>query len=537
MTKKNMMVKDTKKRKILAIDDNPVNLQLLVAVIKRISDLEIVTESDERLTVARAVEEKPDIILMDVMMPSVDGFEVCSQLKSNHNTSSIPVIFLTANNQKGAQLSGYASGAVDYITKPFEPEILISKIRVVLNMIGHVEHLLNEANTDKLTGLHNRRYLQDILSPMYRESNLRDKELALLMIDVDFFKKINDTYGHLTGDLVLKRVAQVLKSKLYAHDIMVRYGGEEFLILLKDTNIKVAEEVGQKLRAAVEEMTWDFTVEPVKITISIGIASNRTVVSEDSEELVRMADRSLYVAKNRGRNTVVCNDQIGREDEERLDEQQTATELRDKVHELANKLKEQLFEVLKVFVKTQELRSPYLAQQSRKVAGYVRCVGRHMGIFERHLDTIYNAAILHNVGKLSLPDTIIQCDGELTEVELRQLRRHPRMAADILGVTELFKEEKEIILHHQEYYDGKGYPRGVAGREIPFGSRLLLAAVTWDAMLSGRGYRDAKSVSDTLESFKELSGSQLDPQIVTAFVELAAKDELVAEDELAAFGG
>ena len=161
-----------------------------------------------------------------------------------------------------------------------------------------------------------------------------------------------------------------------------------------------------------------------------------------------------------------------------------ATELRNKVHELAGRLKEQLFEVLKVFVKTQELRSPYLAEQSRKVAGYVRKVGGHMGIFERHIDTVYNAAMLHNVGKLSLPDSIIQCDGDITEEESKQLKRHPRMAADILGVTDLFREEKEIILYHQEYYDGTGYPRGVSGREIPFGSRLLLAAVTWDAMLS-----------------------------------------------------
>ena len=521
MSKMVLMANDNKKRKILAVDDNPVNLQLLEAIIKRIDDLEIVSESNERFAVERAVEEKPDLILMDVMMPEMDGFEVCTQLKANVNTANIPVIFLTANSQTGAQVTGYASGAVDYITKPFEPEILISKIRVVLNMIGHVEHLLNEANTDKLTGLYNRRYLQDILGAQFRNANLKDQEFSLMMADVDYFKSINDTYGHLTGDLVLKRVAQVIKSNLYVNDILVRYGGEEFLIILKDTDIATAAEIGEKIRAAVEKIVWEFTVEPVAITISIGAASNKTVDSDDCEELVRMADRSLYVAKNRGRNNVVCNNQIGVEDEEMLEEQQTASELRDKVHELAAKLKDQLFEVLKVFVKTQELRSPYLARQSKKVAECVRKVGVHMGVFQRHLDTIYNAALMHNVGKLSLPDSIIQCDKKLTEDEIKKLRKHPRMAADILGVTELFRDEKEIILHHQEYFDGTGYPRGVAGREIPFGSRLLLAAVTWDAILSGRGYRDAKTVEETLSEFKSLSGKQLDPQIVEAFIELA----------------
>lgn len=525
-----------KKRKLLAVDDNPVNLQLLEAVIRRIADLEIVTELDGEKTVERAIEVKPDVILMDVMMPSIDGFEVCTQLKGNHSTSHIPVIFLTANTQKGAQLSGYASGAVDYVTKPFEPEILISKIRVVLNMIEHVEHLLNEANTDKLTGLHNRRYLQDILEPTIRESNLHDIDMSLLMFDVDYFKKINDTYGHLTGDLVLKRIAQVIKTNLYANDIYVRYGGEEFLVLLRDTDIKRAAEVGERLRSAVESIIWDFTSEPLTITISVGVSSNKTVDSEDSEEIVAAADRALYVAKGRGRNRVVCNNQILQEDEDKLVEQQSATELRDRVHELATKLKDQLFEVLKVFVKTQEMRSPYLARQSRKVAEYAKRVGDHLGIFDRHLDIICNAALMHNVGKLSLPDNIIRCDSDLNENELKLLRRHPRMAADILGVTELFRDEKEIILHHQEYYDGTGYPRGLAGRDIPFGSRLLLAAVTWDAMLSGRGYRDAKDIAETLEEFKLLSGNQLDPQIVNAFVELAKDNKLVTEEEPVSVG-
>ena len=526
------MVKTDIKRKILAVDDNPVNLQLLEAIIKRIPDLVVVTENNEKCAVARVLEEKPDLILLDVMMPEIDGFEICSQLKSNEQTAAIPIMFLTANNQTGAQLQGYDSGAIDYITKPFEPDVLVSKIRVVLNMIGHVELLLKEANTDKLTGLFNRRYLQEILGPLFRESNLKDDEMSLMMIDVDFFKSVNDTYGHLTGDLVLKRVAKVVKEKLYACDTLVRYGGEEFLILLTNTDIKTAQEVADKLRQAIESLTWEFTTEPICITASFGVSSSKTVDSDDPEELLRMADRALYVAKNRGRNTVVCNNEIGREDEEALEEQQTATELRNKVHELAGRLKEQLFEVLKVFVKTQELRSPYLAEQSRKVAGYVRKVGGHMGIFERHIDTVYNAAMLHNVGKLSLPDSIIQCDGDITEEESKQLKRHPRMAADILGVTDLFREEKEIILYHQEYYDGTGYPRGVSGREIPFGSRLLLAAVTWDAMLSGRGYRNPLSNEEAIDEFQKLSGTQLDPQIVQAFVELAKANDMVEDHEM-----
>ncbi len=529
------MKSDNTKRKILAIDDNPVNLQLLQAVIKRAQDIEVVVESDERKTVTRAIEEKPDIILLDVMMPQIDGFEVCHLLKNNEYTANIPVIFLTANSQTTAQISGYASGAIDYITKPFEPEILMSKIRVILNMIIHLENLLEEANTDKLTGLYNRRYLQEVLSPSVRDASLHDRDLSLIIFDIDYFKNINDTFGHLTGDLVLKRISAKVKENLYANDIMVRYGGEEFLIILKNTEIKVAEEIAQKLRKVVEAITWEFTIEPLAITASFGIASTRTVQSDDSEDLIRAADRALYVAKNRGRNRVVCNNQIIAEDEERLDEQQTASELRNKVNELAGKLKEQIFEVLKVFVKTQEMRSPYLAQQSCKVAGYVKKVGTHMGIFERHLDMIYNAAILHNVGKLSLPDSIIQCGNMLSESDQKVLKRHPRMAADILGVTELFRDEKEIVLHHQEYYDGTGYPRGLSGREIPFGARLLLAAVTWDAILSGRGYREPKSVAEAMEIFKTLSGTQLDPQIVEAFVELAETGDLVCNDEMVMF--
>ncbi|MBN2842068.1 MAG: response regulator, partial [Sedimentisphaerales bacterium] len=185
------MKSDNKKRKILAIDDNPVNLQLLQAVIKRAQDIEVIVESDERKTVARAIEERPDIILLDVMMPQIDGFEVCHLLKHNEYTANIPVIFLTANSQTTAQISGYASGAIDYITKPFEPEILMSKIRVILNMIIHLENLLEEANTDKLTGLYNRRYLQEVLSPSVRDANLHDCDLSLIIIDIDYFKNIN----------------------------------------------------------------------------------------------------------------------------------------------------------------------------------------------------------------------------------------------------------------------------------------------------------------------------------------------------------
>lgn len=298
---------------ILAVDDNSVNRILLDKLLKKEGyKTKIFSKSEEVIFSLEKV--KPDLILLDLMMPNINGLELCEQIKLNPHFDEIPIIFITASGEKKDLLKAFDLGAVDYITKPFHNQELLARVKNHLELKfirDELQKALVEleklAKTDELTGISNRR---NFINFAQREFNLakRQKRLfSLLILDIDYFKKINDTYGHPIGDCVIKFVAQKCVQCLRKEDLCARWGGEEFIIFLSETDLKQSIVVGNRIQNTIETETIIIKLHEINITISVGIS----IYHEDDEDVnqtIFRADKALYQAKNSGRNKVMTID-------------------------------------------------------------------------------------------------------------------------------------------------------------------------------------------------------------------------------------
>ncbi len=292
---------------ILLVDDAPTNIQMLNETLKDGYHLFFATNGKDALRIA--AESLPDLVLLDVIMPEMDGYEVCRALKADPSLRNIPIIFITAMNQQEDEAIGLELGAVDYITKPFNPTIVRLRIRNQIELKRQRDLLARLSHLDGLTGIPNRRALDDIMEREWRRGTRSLKPLSLLMLDIDHFKAYNDRCGHLAGDDCLRTVAQTLKSPLgRAADIVGRYGGEEFLAILPETDAAGAWVVAEEIRAAVSNLALAHPASPQgnTVTVSIGIATAVAHREQYHTCLLEAADRALYQAKQEGRNRVVA---------------------------------------------------------------------------------------------------------------------------------------------------------------------------------------------------------------------------------------
>lgn len=298
--------------RVLVIDDSEPIHKLIEARLTP-EGLHVASELDGERGVERAVAEKPDLILLDIDLPDVDGFEVCRQLKDHPDTKDIPVIFLTGTTSTESKVRGLDLGAVDYVTKPFDQVELRARVRAALRTKRLQDLLEHQSFLDGLTGLWNRAYLDQRAESELNIARRYGRPVSLILLDIDHFKQINDTHGHLFGDIVLQGTAECLPIYARRSDIVTRYGGEEFAILLADTGLRPATYVAERLRTAVEAKSFEAHGQPVNVTASFGVASTHSMTCElTRENLLGAADRALYASKDAGRNRthVVCEDAL-----------------------------------------------------------------------------------------------------------------------------------------------------------------------------------------------------------------------------------
>lgn len=292
---------------ILLVDDAPTNIQMLNETLKDGYHLFFATNGRDALRIAS--ESLPDLILLDVIMPDMDGYEVCRKLKADPVLRNVPIIFITAMNQQEDEAIGLELGAVDYITKPFNPTIVRLRIRNQIELKRQRDLLARLSHLDGLTGIPNRRALDEALEREWRRGTRSLKPLSLFMIDIDHFKAYNDSYGHLAGDDCLRAVAQSLKIPLgRAADFVGRYGGEEFLVILPETDEKGAMIVAREMQQGVAELALPHPSSPLgkTVTTSIGVATAIANREHQHTCLLQEADNALYRAKQEGRNRIVA---------------------------------------------------------------------------------------------------------------------------------------------------------------------------------------------------------------------------------------
>lgn len=283
---------------VLIVDDSPTNLQLLASCVKDDHRVKVATNGEQCIEIAKT-NPKPDLILLDVEMPGMSGYQVCQQLKSCEMTSEIPIIFVTGLLGDKDEEKGLALGAVDYITKPIRPAIVIARVKTHITLKFQRDKLNRMAFFDQLTGLHNRHYLIDTASKKVARALRHKYDLWVLMIDIDHFKVINDTYGHPMGDEVLKDVAATLLLDNRSEDIAARLGGEEFVVMFDPCD---KTDAMLKARRILDKIA---TLNPhdIRVTVSIGIAKLMPE-DRDFEYLLKRADDALYQAKENGRNRI-----------------------------------------------------------------------------------------------------------------------------------------------------------------------------------------------------------------------------------------
>ena len=296
---------EVRRQTILIVDDTPTNIEILSETLGNTYEVLFATNGRDALNIA--FDQNPDLILLDVMMPEMDGYEVCTRLKQDPRTRGIPVIFVTALDQEGDETKGLGLGAIDYFTKPIQPPIVQARVRNHLELKRYRDFLENLSATDGLTGISNRRRLDEVFAIEWRRAKRNQTPLSLVLIDIDLFKTYNDHYGHLAGDDCLRQLARAMSQCVRRpSDLVARYGGEEFACLLPDTDADGALQVAKQMWANFNSMNIPHAYSPVAdhVTLSLGVATMIPLAGQPLFDLIRCADELLYAAKRSGRNQI-----------------------------------------------------------------------------------------------------------------------------------------------------------------------------------------------------------------------------------------
>ncbi|MDP3587574.1 MAG: diguanylate cyclase [Sulfuricurvum sp.] len=283
---------------VLIVDDVRINLQTLAHILKEDYTVKVASGGAQALELV-VQDPIPDLILLDVGMPDVSGYDVCRILRENSSTVNIPIIFVTGKDSIEEEEYGLSLGAVDYITKPIHPSIVKARVKTHITLKRQYDLLKTMAVRDQLTGLYNRHYLVDMMAAKVSEAKRHEQPLCVIMVDIDHFKEINDSFGHLEGDKVLQKIAQILNNEARREDVVSRFGGEEMVIILNNCSLPEASLKAEKLRKKIEFSE----PEGIAISASFGIVQMNEV-NNTCEKLFKCADDALYKAKELGRNRV-----------------------------------------------------------------------------------------------------------------------------------------------------------------------------------------------------------------------------------------
>ncbi len=289
--------------KIFVVEDNKKDIEFLRATLEK-EKYAVIHAPDGKTAFDMLEKTQPDIIILDLLLPDIDGFEICKRLRSEERFLSIPILFFTSSVNMDNKLLGLQLGASDFLGKGCDERELLLRIRNLLRYKKQYDEMVKLSVIDSLTHVYNRRYFQHRLMDEFERARRYDREFCCMIIDVDHFKKINDTYGHPVGDDVLRHVAAILRRNTRAADVLCRYGGDEFGLLLPETNFPGAFVTAERVRCIVEKTNFSKSDDPISVTLSFGVSSLIEGGALGMDELVTQADVALYQAKRAGRNQI-----------------------------------------------------------------------------------------------------------------------------------------------------------------------------------------------------------------------------------------
>ena len=438
-------------------------------------------------------------------------------------------------------------------SKPCEfPEQEILLLRTLADLFAGALHnaltfqkAQEQAITDGLTGVKTHRFLMEALSAEWKRSTRANRPFALVLMDLDRFKFVNDFYGHLEGDVILRRVGHILEQNCRRSDVVARYGGDEFVILMPETSMEQARQLANKLRTWVAS---DPLLRDKNITASFGIAGF-PIHGSTPQELLQVADSSMYLSKHQGGNSVSSAEQGDPNDGKRWKKDVLEAYLGVTLKRLFStgpQAFEEIYRRLELFTRSLVDQGPgasekelppavvetvtslalaidakdqYTQGHSQKVSAYAVMLAQALNLEQAEVEEIRLAGLLHDIGKVGIPEGILNKSGPLDATEWETMKTHTELGAKILEPLETMSRIRLMVRHHHEYYDGSGYPDRLQGETIPYGSRVIAIADSYDTITSERSYKKGRSPEEAFTELERCAATQFDPAIVRVFVE------------------
>jgi diguanylate cyclase (GGDEF)-like protein/putative nucleotidyltransferase with HDIG domain len=448
--------------------------------------------------------------------------------------------------------------------KEFSEEELLLLHTLADLISGALHHALTlqkaqeQAVTDGLTGVKTHRFLMESLSAEWKRSARASRPFCLLLADLDRFKFVNDFFGHLEGDLVLKRVGRILEQNCRRSDVVARYGGDEFVILMPESDIEQGRQIAEKLRACILN---DSFLREKNVTASLGIAGFPAHGSTP-QELLQIADASMYLSKHQGGNTVSTAGHLDPDEARQWKRDvleaylgvtlkrlfstgpEAFAEIHRRLQQFSNSLPGSelaltgapdsgseegpaerpsltpaVIETVTSLALAIDAKDPYTQGHSPKVANYAALIAEGLGLKEDEIEQIRLGGMLHDIGKVGVPEQILNKNGPLNPEEWELMKEHVRFGHKLLEPLRTLASVRAMVLHHHEMFDGSGYPEGRAGEEIPLGARIIAIADAYDTITSDRTYKKARAAHAALAEIERCAGAQFDPHLVGIFVE------------------
>ncbi len=381
--------------------------------------------------------------------------------------------------------------------------ILATQTAIALQNANLHEHALAQASEDGLTGLPNHRAFQTRLEEEVARARRGGRPLALIMVDIDDFRVVNNTYGHQAGDTTLVAIATALRASVRDADVPARYGGDEFAVILPETTMIEAYDVAERTRAAVADLDLTRLGISMRLGASVGVAA-LPLHAMTREDLVHAADQAAYAAKHGGK------DRVGSPEEAILSLDRDPSTL-------TAQLMNANMATVEALAAAVDAKDPYTRGHSQRVAGYAEAIARALGLSPGDVARVRLSGQLHDVGKIGVPDAILTKPGALDDAEFAILKQHPAIGERMLAAAPFLQEILPAVRHHHERWDGRGYPDGLKDRMIPRDAAILAVADSFDAMTSSRTYRPALALPEARRRLREGSGTQFDATVVAAF--------------------
>lgn len=485
-------------------------------------------ETPEALVRRLEAGDAADLILLSYQRPGTEGLDLLRNLDETE-ASLPPVLLIAGQGDERTAVEFMKQGALDYLLKEdINTEALKKSIGCALEKT-RLERDLAEANktiqemafTDGLTGLFNRHFFNEALRREYENALRYNYPLSCIMADLDYFKETNDRFGHLVGDAALRQVSATVQNLVRSGDVAARYGGDEFVILLPHTPLQgaviLAERIQSQLRA---DPVTSIPNKRIYLTASFGISSLMPGSFFSKEDLMNQADHALYRAKEEGRNRIAQwqDDFADSPSQDPGEYPNMLGYYKRSLQRLQLKVKGSYIELCETLVKAIESRDPLVVDFSKRVMRLAVSTAMQLGLPADEVEIVKNAAMLHDIGMIGIPDTILLKKNPLTPEEMKCIRRHPAIGMEMLIHVTFLDRERQIILQHHEWFNGEGYPSGIRGERIPIGARIISVVDSFVAMCDDRTHRKGMERRRVIEKILRDKGRKFDPAVVDAFI-------------------